>query len=69
MLVTLSSAQIGRCGELLVQYRLLLLGIDFALLSIARSPMLHLRFDDFSKASERSLPPAFLCAIEPQGEI
>jgi hypothetical protein len=30
---TLSTAQIGRCGELLVQYRLLLLGIESAPMS------------------------------------
>jgi hypothetical protein len=31
--VTLTTAQIGKCGELLVQYRLLLLGIESAAMS------------------------------------
>jgi hypothetical protein len=35
--VSLSSAQIGRCGELLVQYELLLRGVEFAPLTLVCS--------------------------------
>ncbi|SLM45109.1 hypothetical protein NSND_62542 [Nitrospira sp. ND1] len=63
--VALSTAQIGKCGELLVQYRLLLLGVESAPMStdtgidlVAYSPaMLQPGLSDFLCVRRVSFTP------------
>jgi hypothetical protein len=61
--VTLSTAQIGKCGELLVQYRLLLLGIESAPMAtdtgvdlVAYSPRLAQALTIQTKTNARPKP-------------
>lgn len=61
--MTLATAQIGKCGELLVQYRLLLVGIESAPMStdtgvdlVAYSPRLNEAFTIQIKTNLRSKP-------------